>query len=140
METGKLSLDDLATRIQALKERKKLLEKSREELSDNIDKQRQELIDIDVIKEHVGELKELLDETNAYESRRFIKSFVKEIEVSESEAILKYTLPMRRWDTQSTYPEVLPIVPCGGAEGTRTPDPLHAKQVLSQLSYSPIAD
>ena len=25
----------------------------------------------------------------------------------------------------------------GGAEGTRTPDPLRAKQVLSQLSYSP---
>gem|GEM_PF-5889287 len=28
-------------------------------------------------------------------------------------------------------------VSVGGAEGTRTPDPLHAKQVLSQLSYSP---
>ena len=26
----------------------------------------------------------------------------------------------------------------GGAEGDRTPDPLHAMQVLSQLSYSPI--
>ena len=26
----------------------------------------------------------------------------------------------------------------GGAEGTRTPDPLLAKQMLSQLSYSPI--
>ena len=25
----------------------------------------------------------------------------------------------------------------GGAEGIRTPDPLLAKQVLSQLSYSP---
>ena len=25
----------------------------------------------------------------------------------------------------------------GGAEGDRTPDPLHAMQVLSQLSYSP---
>jgi hypothetical protein len=25
----------------------------------------------------------------------------------------------------------------GGAEGTRTPDPLLAKEVLSQLSYSP---
>ena len=25
----------------------------------------------------------------------------------------------------------------GGAEGIRTLDPLHAKQVLSQLSYSP---
>ena len=27
----------------------------------------------------------------------------------------------------------------GGAEGIRTLDPLHAKQVLSQLSYSPVA-
>ena len=26
----------------------------------------------------------------------------------------------------------------GGAEGTRTPDPLRAKEVLSHLSYSPI--
>ena len=26
----------------------------------------------------------------------------------------------------------------GGAEGTRTPDPLLAKQMLSQLSYGPI--
>ena len=25
----------------------------------------------------------------------------------------------------------------GGAEGIRTPDPLRAKEVLSQLSYSP---
>ena len=28
----------------------------------------------------------------------------------------------------------------GGAEEDRTPDPLLAKQVLSQLSYSPITD
>ena len=29
--------------------------------------------------------------------------------------------------------------PNGGDEGNRTPDPLLAKQVLSQLSYTPIA-
>ena len=32
---------------------------------------------------------------------------------------------------------VLPTVKLGGAEETRTPDPLRAKEVLSQLSYSP---
>ncbi len=31
------------------------------------------------------------------------------------------------------------ITEFGGAEEDRTPDPLLAKQVLSQLSYSPIA-
>ena len=29
---------------------------------------------------------------------------------------------------------------CGGAEGTRTPNPLLAKQVLYQLSYSPMQE
>ena len=29
--------------------------------------------------------------------------------------------------------------PCGGDEEVRTPDPLRARQVLSQLSYTPIA-
>ena len=32
---------------------------------------------------------------------------------------------------------VLVSVHCGGAEGIRTPDPLNAIEVLSQLSYSP---
>lgn len=32
---------------------------------------------------------------------------------------------------------VLPIDTLGGAEGTRTPDFLLAKEALSQLSYSP---
>ena len=36
------------------------------------------------------------------------------------------------------YLAVLPIDTPGGAEGTRTPDLLRAKEALSQLSYSPI--
>ncbi len=34
--------------------------------------------------------------------------------------------------------QVLGIVPFGGAEGTRTPGLLRAREALSQLSYSPI--
>ena len=39
---------------------------------------------------------------------------------------------------RSFIAEFLPIVTPGGAEGTRTPDLLRAKEALSQLSYSPI--
>ena len=34
---------------------------------------------------------------------------------------------------------VLPL-PLGGDEEVRTPDPLRAKQVLSQLSYTPVSE
>ena len=33
-----------------------------------------------------------------------------------------------------------PGLPSGGDEEVRTPDPLRARQVLSQLSYTPIYD
>ena len=33
---------------------------------------------------------------------------------------------------------LFPLVSLGGDEGNRTPDPLLAGQVLSQLSYTPI--
>ena len=36
------------------------------------------------------------------------------------------------------WPSVSSIVAFGGDEGIRTPDPLRARQVLSQLSYTPI--
>ena len=48
------------------------------------------------------------------------------------------------WEAGSTYRsstmvnwKVLDFVKRGGAGGTRTPDPLNAIEVLSQLSYSP---
>jgi hypothetical protein len=34
---------------------------------------------------------------------------------------------------------VRPLLPYGGDEEDRTPDPLRAKQVLSQLSYTPMS-
>ena len=36
--------------------------------------------------------------------------------------------------------KVLDFIKSGGAEGSRTPDLLRAKEALSQLSYSPTAD
>ncbi len=37
-------------------------------------------------------------------------------------------------------PAVVTVKASGGDEGTRTPDPLLAKEVLSQLSYIPAVD
>ena len=45
-----------------------------------------------------------------------------------------------RESQQMLSPTVVRVKASGGDEGTRTPDPLLAKEVLSQLSYIPAAD
>jgi hypothetical protein len=42
-------------------------------------------------------------------------------------------------DSHSSHTPLVFLAPSGGAERDRTADPLLAKQVLSQLSYSPIS-
>ena len=91
---------------------------------------------LEMIKTQVEDLRELLSEGTVAEQRAFIKSFVREIEVRGGEAVMTYSMPPNGYQDTS---EVLSIVPFGGAEGTRTPGPLLAKEVLSQLSYSPMA-
>ena len=46
---------------------------------------------------------------------------------------------MRRSFTQDSQKPSLYLGSLNGAKETRTPDPLHAMQVLYQLSYGPIA-
>ena len=70
---------------------------------------------------------------------------VKEIVVSPGNAAIRQTIPMPEdsripglhTEEMALRGPVQSTVSRGGAEGIRTPDPLHAKQVLSQLSYSP---
>ena len=52
------------------------------------------------------------------------------------DATIHYTLPLPHAQV-SVEAGVLEIDQAGGAEGSRTPDPLNAIEVLSQLSYSP---
>ena len=96
---------------------------------------------LEAVRREVGDLQELLDEGSLAEQRQFIKSFVKGIEVSEGQAILRYTVPIISGGRQDRkVAEVLPIVPSGGAGGTRTPYLRLAKAALSQMSYSPSSD
>ena len=111
---------------------------ARGEIKDEVETARQQVTSIETVKEHVSELRELLGEGTAEERRQFVKSFVNEIVVDGRMAMLRYTVPVLPKDNQTVRnEEVLPVVPLGGAGGTRTPGPLRAKEVLSQLSYSP---
>jgi len=95
IETGKLNLDDLSQRIKQLKERKERLEAQKWELEWQLKERRVELADLETITRYVKNLRNLLDESSIAERKSFIRSFVREIEVTRDNVLLKYTIPMK---------------------------------------------
>ena len=53
-----------------------------------------ELADLGLIKQHVDDLRSLLDEGTLLERKSFVRSFIKEINITDGEAVLNYTIPL----------------------------------------------
>ena len=138
LETGKLSLDDLASRIKELTKRQDELGKTRIQLEAEMVAHGATHVDTEIVRSYAEDLKGLFQEADITESKAFLRSFIKRIEINESEGIIHYMLPVpsHRGDMQSVG--VLPIDTYGGDRGIRTPDLCDANAALSQLSYIPL--
>ena len=137
LETGKVSLDDLAPRIKELKTRQDELVKARVQLQAEIVSQGATHVDAETVKSYAEDLKSLLEEADITESKTFLRSFIKRIEINKSEAVINYSIPVPQYGSVKQSVGVLPIDNNGGAGGIRTPYLLNAIQALSQMSYSP---
>ena len=136
METGKVSLDGLSPRIKELRLRQDKLLQSKAELENQIAEERIESIDSETSAWYVQELAGLLDEGSLAERRAFLKSFIKEVRVTDNKVLMTYTMPVMPDGTDGEK-AVLDTVNCGGAEGIRTPYLLNANEAFSQLNYGP---
>ena len=145
LETTDLDMADAAERIRELRDRKESLEKSSEEARVVLAERRALLDRADTIAAFAANMSEFLRTSELTETRAFIQSFVKQIQVSPGKASIIYTIPMPEDSpigasdaTELALNErVMNTIRVSGAEGIRTPDPLLAKQVLSRLSYGP---
>ena len=71
-------------------------------------------VDAETIKSYARDLKSLLEEADIAESKAFLRSFIKRIEIHKSQAVIHYNLPVPyREETQAVG--VLPMVTIGGA-------------------------
>ena len=145
IENSELDISDATSRIREHRERQEKLEIAAEEARALLSERRAVLDNVDTIAAFAEDMSDFLMTSEITESRAFIKSFVKEIKVKPGKATVFYTLPtppdspIGGGDAAEValHGPVRSSVHVGGAEGIRTPDPLLAKQVLSQLSYSP---
>jgi site-specific DNA recombinase len=118
LETGSLSMEDLAPRIRELRERQKQLEKSRLELEAQLSDRRVELADLGLVTEYVTDLRNILTYSSLAEQRAFIRSFVKEVKVTGRDVLLTYTIPMPPEGILQERMGVLNTVHYGGPWGT----------------------
>lgn len=114
LETDKLGLNDLAPRIQDLRQRQEHLSLAKQNLEDKYSDRRVQLSDLKFIEKCADDLKELLSsKSSLIERRAFIRSFVKDIRVKDSKAELFYTIPLPPNDTTRSEAEVLSSVQLG---------------------------
>jgi site-specific DNA recombinase len=136
LETGKLSLNDLAPRIKELRMRQDELNKRRLEAEVEGVTQGIRHVDAETIKSYAEDLKALLDEADIAESKAFLRSFIKRIEIDKAQAKILYNLPLPAKEGVEAA-TVLPMVTPSGDRGIRTPDLCDANAALSRLSYIP---
>jgi site-specific DNA recombinase len=120
LETGKVSLDDLAPRIKKLRSHQDELSKTRLQIEAEKITQGIKYVDAQVVKSYANDLKGLLEETDIVESKSFLRSFIKRIDINKDKVAVSYNLPIPNEEETQTA-GVLPMVTPGGEGGTRTP-------------------
>jgi hypothetical protein len=131
VETGTLSLADLAPRIQQLRQRREQLETSRIQTEQRLNDRRVELADSRTVARYVAELHDFLSRGDLAERKAFVRTFVKEVKVTGDQVMLTYTMPMApRGDSEEEFP-VLSIVHGGGPSCAEGKTPTAAAGTLS---------
>ena len=94
LETTDLDMADASERIKELRGRKERLEKSAEEARGVLSERRALLDRADIIAAFAADMSEFLRTSELTETRAFIRSFVKEIQIRPGNASIVYTIPM----------------------------------------------
>ena len=146
IETTDMEMADAAERVRELRDRREKLEQAADEARAVVAERRAFLDRAETIAAFAADMSEFLRTSQLTETRSFIRSFVKEIQIGPGKASIVYTIPMPEDSPISASDsselalsgDVRSTIRGGGAEGSRTPDLFNAIEALSQLSYSPI--
>ena len=94
VETTDLDVDDFKLRIREHRERQEKLEASAAAARALLSQRREVLDEVETITAYTRDLSVFLNESELTERRAFIESFVKEIVVMPSNAVVRYTWPV----------------------------------------------
>ena len=118
LETGQLTVTELAPRIRELQERRELLARARGELQETLSEGQVEQVSWETVLSNLGNLREILDYGSVAEQKLILRSFVQWVEKLESQVVIHYFLPLPPAAIQEDTAGVLDIVQSGGPDET----------------------
>jgi site-specific DNA recombinase len=123
IETRAIEPVRMAKRITEVQDKIEEMRKVRLEIEEALQTRRLEPIDPQTVLDYVKDLKEFLEDSNIFERRAFLRSFIESIEVDDHQITLNYTLPLPPDNTRQESVSVLGIVPSSppGVSIGRTP-------------------
>ena len=120
LETGEFRGGELAPRIKSLLGKRDDLLQAKASAEAALQYHTIELADPKVVRAYVQDLRDLLEDSGVATQKAFLRSFVEEIEVGESEVTVKYTVPMLPGESPRETIGVLPIIQIGSPSWIRT--------------------
>lgn len=136
LETGELSLEDLAPRIRELRGQRDLLSRARNEARETLEAGQVELVDREAVLGYLGDLRGVLEQGTVAERRAILESFVQDVVKGDTEVTVHYTLPVPPARAEVGEPMVMNTVAYGGPRGIRTPDQRIKSPQLCQAELS----
>ena len=109
LETGTLTIDDLAPRIKDLKARQDGLQQKRVQTEADMVLEGVQHVDVDVVKSYAEDLRNLLGNSDLVQSKDFRRSFVKRITIEGGNVRVEYSLPMPPEVLNNQKEKVLPL-------------------------------
>jgi site-specific DNA recombinase len=111
-------LDDLAPRIKELRAKQDELGKARVIAEAEMTLQGYQQLDIDAVRSHVMDLRNLLDQSDVAQRKAFLRSFVKKIVVEQDAVKIYYNVPVPPEGKRMEKLGVLPVDTPSGEGGT----------------------
>lgn len=119
LETGKLNMDDLSPRIKELRSRQDELSKNRVLAEAETAAHGRQSVNEALVKTYAEDLRVMLGDSDITESKSFLRSFVKRVEIAKGQVTVHYTLPIPPDSKSFEETKVLSMETFGGAEGTK---------------------
>ena len=101
----------MAKRITDVQDKIEELRRAKLEVDEALHARRLEPINPTAVLDYVKDLKCVLEESNIFERRAFLRSFIESIEVNDGDITLNYTVPLPPDSSRQETVSVLGIVP-----------------------------